>query len=554
MQAYYRFILPLVVVAGLGGCGGGSASDSDPIVLDKDVVMTETDTVEVVGSGNEAHLNVILGDTPKDLYLVLSNAGTLNTSPDILVSGKQIASDPQVTQQKATDPSLSLSPIVPAPRRITDWHAPVTTDTVSTSLTVSRQVKLFKEVGDSETFYLETDASQGSVSATLQKVVADVDTLYGKKTLNIWVADDCYGSCSKNDCIEDEDIDALADQFLKDGEDNDIYDWVSNVFGEEWGADAQSYDSDVIGESDEIDILLLDIDGDNSSDGGVLGYFYPKDSYVRTKISGSNERVMFYIDAVMFANEDTSQIDWKKETFSTLAHEFQHMIHFYQKEIKKDTVDDIWINEMLSESTEDLIATKIEHTGPRGVDPDDGSAGSPGNTLGRYPLFNVYDDSSLTSWGNSMVDYSVVNSFGAFLMRNYGGAKVLHDILYSGDGHEEAVEEATEETFGTLMAQWGAAVLLSDRIRSTSEPMTYNTGDFRYTTYGESTYKLGSINFYNYTFENAWESGPKIYTDQVWVQESGSNLYYRLGEGLSGTVSVDIESLSRDTTITLITK
>ena len=557
MQNVYRFVPLIAVALGLGGCGGDSVSDLSPIILEKNVAMTETDAVEIVGNGNEAHLTVTLGNTPKDLYLVLSNAGTLNTSPNITLNGKMIETEPQETQRKETAVPVPRSPIIPAPRRITDWHAPAKTGTESVLLSLEKQAKVYKEVGDSETFYLETDPSEGSVSATLRQVVADVTTQYGKKTLNIWVADDCYGSCSKEHCVQDEDIEALADTFLKEDPDNDIYDWVTNVFGEEWGADAQTKDSDLIGERDAIDILLFDIDGDNTGDGGVLGYFYPKDSHKQSDVSGSNERIMFYIDAVMFSNDDTSKIDWKKETFATLAHEFQHMIHFYQKEIKQGIIDDTWINEMLSESTEDLIATKIGHTGPRGVDPEDGSAGSPGNTLGRYPLFNVYDDSSLTSWGNSMVDYSVVNAFGAFLMRNYGGAKVLHDILYKGEGHEETVEEATGQTFGTLMAQWGAAVLLSDRIRSSSEPMTYNTGDFRNTTYGESTYKLGSINFYNYTLDDLYgteESGPKIYTDQVWVQESGANLYYRLGRDLSGTVSVDIDGLSRNTTISLITK
>jgi len=563
MKYIYWIVTVLLALGGLTGCDVETEEGYTPVILEKNIALNDMDAVQIVGRANEAHLQVTLGNTPKDLYLVLSNAGTLNTTPDITINGKKVAVEPQPERRQVETSAPIRSSILPAPRRISDWHASRSTEQNGSSDTTNpkRQARALsrtaKGVGESESFYLETRSSDGTVRATLRKVVANVATQYGAKTLNVWVADDSYGNCGKTVCVQDDDIDALADNFLKAGNDNDIYDWVTNVYGEEWGADAQSHDGEVIGEKDVIDILLLDIDKDNKKDGGVLGYFYPKDAYKRSKVSGSNERIMFYIDAVMFANEDTSKIDWKKETFSTLAHEFQHMIHFYQKEIKKGIVDDTWINEMLSESTEDLVATKIGHTGPRGVDPDDGSAGSPGNTLGRYPLFNYYDDSSLTSWGNTMVDYSVVNAFGAFLLRNYGGAKVLHDILYGGEGHEEAIEEATGQSFGTLMAQWGAAVLLSDQIRSEWEPMTYNTGDFRETTYGSSAYRLGSINFYNYTLKGAYgngANGPKIYTDKIWVQRAGANLYYRVGWDLDGTVPINITGLSRNTTITLITK
>ena len=157
----------------------------------------------------------------------------------------------------------------------------------------------------------------------------------------------------------------------------------------------------LIPKNDEITILLTDIDEDNSANGGVVGFFWSKDNFLATTVAGSNERVMFYIDSVMFANGDNGwDIDdyWPKELISTLAHEFQHMINFYQKYILLDTDTDTWINEMLSESTEDLVATKIRHIGPRGVDYMDGSAGDPGNTLGRYPLFNANNTLSLTSW------------------------------------------------------------------------------------------------------------------------------------------------------------
>jgi hypothetical protein len=353
-------------------------------------------------------------------------------------------------------------------------------------------------------------------------------------------------------------IDELADRFLQPGSDNDIYDWVTNIFGEEWGSDAQDHESDLISEQDEITILLTDIDSDNSPEGGVIGYFYAKDNYKQSALSGSNEAIMFYIDSVMFANTDTTRIDWKKEIYATLAHEFQHMIHFYQKAVRKNATSDVWLNEMLSETTEDLVATKINHTGPRGVDPSDGSAGSADNELGRYPLFNRYNTLSLDRWSNRLSDYSKVSAFGTFLVRNYGGAKVLHDILYTAKSHADAVEAATGKSMRTLLSQWGTAILLSDRVRTAAQDhTTYNTGDFIDNTYGNSTYRLGSIDFYNYLLKNGYgdpiQSGPRIYTVDGTVQPHGIYLY-KVAENVSGAVRIDFENLNGQTEVTLVTK
>jgi hypothetical protein len=414
--------------------------------------------------------------------------------------------------------------------------------------------------GDSQTFYLDDNSSGPTTQATLRKVVSSVTTEFGSKTLNVWVSDDSFDSgsgCSKSKCVTQNMIDALSDTFLKSDSDNDIYDWVTNIFGEEWGSDAQEQSSNLIGETDQIDILLTDIDNDDSTNGGVVGYFYSKDNYQSSSISGSNERIMFYADAVLFAKEEGSswEIDdfWPKEMISTLAHEFQHMIHFYQKTILRTSIGtDTWINEMLSETMEEVISTKIRHNGPRGVEYTDGSAGDPGNTHGRYPDFNENNTLSLTEWSGSLADYSKVNAFGAYLTRNYG-VKILHDIVHNNKVHEDAIEYAIQhissenenKTFDDILREWGGAVMLSDYENLQDTPQ-YNTGDFTANIYGNSTYQLGSINFFNYNPQ------PTIYTTNGTVEPQG-NYYYKVGEGLSGTVDINI-TLNGTTEATLIAK
>jgi len=392
-------------------------------------------------------------------------------------------------------------------------------------------------------------------NATTRKVTSNITTNFGTKTLNIWVSDDSFGSgCGKSKCVTQEMVDALADTFLISGLDNDVYDWVTNIYEEEWDSDTNGY-TGLISANDEITILLTDIDGDDSSSGGVIGFFWSKDNLDKATVSGSNERIMFYADAVMFANgEGTWDIDdfWPKEMVSTLAHEFQHMINFYQKTILLDTDIDTWINEMLSETTEDIIATKIKHIGPRGVDYTDGSAGDPGNTDGRYPLFNKNNTLSLTTWNNQLEDYSKVNAFGTYLIRNYGGAKLLHDIMHNTHENEQAIvdavnkpEEVEGKTFNNLLSEWGIAVLLSS-IESPENLPTYNTGDFTDSPYNGTTYEMGSINFFNY------DPLPNISTKAGTVQAQG-NYYYKVGDGLTGDVTINLE-LNGQTEATLIAK
>ena len=76
----------------------------------------------------------------------------------------------------------------------------------------------------------------------------------------------------------------IADAFLTDEEPdstfNDIYDWVTNIYGEEWGD--HSYPTELIGDYDEINIVLADLMDDNL-DSGVAGYFWAKDNYTKRR-------------------------------------------------------------------------------------------------------------------------------------------------------------------------------------------------------------------------------------------------------------------------------
>ena len=393
------------------------------------------------------------------------------------------------------------------------------------------------------------------------------------RTLLVYVADDCWidtgDTNDKTNLVTDAMVRALIDEFLSSGTGNDIWDWVTDLFGNPWGTAANDYSS-LIGSGAEnyITILLYDIADDNATNGGTVGYFNSLNNFENTDRPQSNERLMFAIDAVLYATDDY----WSRAVYSTLAHEFQHMIQFYQKQIVFHTgSSEIWLNEMCSLVTEDLLADKIGVPGPRGVNPDsdDGSAGIPKNCYSsRISTYNYWNDDSLTTWGgendtSQYKSYATAYTFGAFLARNYGGAALFRNIVQSQWTDERAVTEAIAKLgsygnpgFGDLMVEWAEAAITSDTIVTDASVKTYNSGGFFQSSPTDpagSGYNLGSINLYNYDADDGDNKfpgkGPIPYGD-----ESGAfgplpldatapavNLLYLAGTDLTGEHTWNVE-------------
>lgn len=512
---------------------------------------------QVVSNLPDGVTTLALGDTPKDVYLLFTNTDPVYSHTATVLHDKFTS----IQSQKVYTP-LSVIPLVPkvlhAPDYIQEFNSNSRNYLSKTDTNLQFKVLEVPDknqdiVGEEKSFCVDIDSNNNCIQwtpATSKKVISNI-TSHGIKTLNIWVSNNSFGvGCLKNKCVTQNMVDELANNFLRSGANNDIYDWVTNIYGEEWETDTNGY-TNLIPANDEITILLTDIYEDNRDDGGVVGFFWAKDNYKISLVPGSNERVMFYIDSVMFANGDnTWDIDdfWPKELISTLAHEFQHMIDFYQKNVLLNANADTWIKEMLSESTEDLVATKIKHIGPRGVDYLDGSAGLPNNPYGRYPRFNQYNTLSLTAWNNQLEDYSKVNAFGAYLIRNYGGEKILHDIMHNSSSDSQAVVDAVNnttqgsvKTIDDLIHEWGISVLLSDHIDALRNQYSYNTNDFTVSLKDPTIYKMGSINFFNYFPE------PSIETSMDAIAPQG-NYYYEVGEGIMGDFNITI---NKDANVTV---
>jgi len=532
------------------GCGveesSNSKSSSETAVagVSIEVMDASTDNYKVLKLNGDKRLQVKLGNEEKDLYVLFSNPKGSSYSASVNHNQKIVNKSNTSNQKSKIEENKHIANH--SPSYIQDFNNRALFLKNESSNIKNEKIygkTIDKENNTEKEFYMGKDSRDINVTATARKVIENVQTFFGKKSLTIWVENDAYGkNCSKAKCVNDKMINSLANKFLKSGSDNDIYDWVTNVFGEEWGS---SNSSELIANPNHIDILLTDISNDNETNGGVIGYFYSKDNFTVSRYKGSNERIMFYVDSVMFANgsDNWNENDfWPQQVFSTLAHEFQHMIYFYQKNVKRNVErTEPWINEMLSESTEDLVAVKMSIDGPRNVIASRGDAGANNNYNGRYPIFNKNNKLSPISWDNTLANYSTVSSFGTYLMRNYGGAKLLHNIVDNNLKDKEALMYAVHKhvngkskTFDDLIHEWGIAVLLSKRddISSDSGEL-YNTGDFISSDLNGIHYDLGSINFFNYS------PAPTLSTKMGQIAPH-SNYYYKVGENLRGDVDVEI--------------
>lgn len=305
-----------------------------------------------------------------------------------------------------------------------DYVAPFDTEK-NQNKALKKETKSIKKdyvKGDSKSFYVQNMETNdfSSISATL---------LYSGAHANVWV--------NNNDITEDE-ATLLGKEF-----DNKIYRLDVDNFG---------LPSDV-DQNGKVNILCYDIqDGFSGSGGYVAGYFSPRDLY---NYSYSNQSEIFYIDTYplmgMSATKDVSQ------AYSTLAHEFQHMINFNQKVFVQGLTDtDTWMDEGLSMAAEQIYT------------------GAPLND--RIDYYNEDADittgHSLLYWdnaGDTLANYSLSYLFMEYLKAQCGQGNTIYKELIN-DPHTDyqAVQNIIHKyidpnlSFGQFMTDFRAALVLKE--------------------------------------------------------------------------------------------
>ena len=237
----------------------------------------------------------------------------------------------------------------------------------------------------------------------------------------------------------------------------------------------------------KINILIGDIFSDNTNemaanDNGVMGMACQKDLYAsgvkgkNTVVDASNSGNYFYLDSYWAVKDE-------KEAFSTMAHEFQHLIGFGLKYVEYALeYDSYYLTEMLSMLTEDMMQEYLEVS-------DNNVA------LARLPLFNRYyfllglNEFSQDEY--MAIAYANAYSFGAWLSRQYGGTKLIHEMAlnkYVGiDCMVNAVNKVNGKDYSYL-----------DLLRKYTQALVFTNTDYAYPTMNKDAETSITYNGYTY--------------------------------------------------------
>ena len=251
-------------------------------------------------------------------------------------------------------------------------------------------------LGDQETLWVaDLDANRNyTITATLRHISAH---------LYMWV--------QNGEQVEDAALARSAEEFERQ-----IYPTNRYYFGSEWSP----------GVDNDVHLTVL-----NARFQGAAGYFSGADEFPRAVNPYSNQREMFYIN--LAAKRPGTQ-----EYARTLAHEFQHMIHWYA-----DANEETWVNEGASQ-----IAVVLNGYGQ--------------NDISR---FANNPDVQLNDWADTPAEAGL-HYDASYLMTSYFldrfGAEMLRELIREPSNGAASFDKVlaarqTGLTFTDLIADWAIA-------------------------------------------------------------------------------------------------
>ncbi len=210
---------------------------------------------------------------------------------------------------------------------------------------------------------------------------------------------------------------------------------IRDVFGNEpsFGPDGES----------RLTILMTDSMAD-----GIAGIFYGVDLFARdpldSQLRESNARKIFYLKYSL--NSEVTR-------YGTMAHEFQHMVNFWQKRYYggNNNYEAVWLNEGLSKYAEEVCGYGI-------LEGDQNTA-----LLIKLSQEN-FNSLSLTDW-TGLNSYGLSYLFVRFLAQEnrYGTTyrEITRGLVNSALTGTANVAAITRESFETTLARWGASIYLN---------------------------------------------------------------------------------------------
>ena len=278
-----------------------------------------------------------------------------------------------------------------------------------------------QSIGSTETFFVQAAFDSLDRSELTARFIAESEQLKIYADVSYW---DILNRFEKPEA--ERLVEALGTTF-----DTNIYPKLTTFYGNPW---TPGIDGDP-----KLFILLSPMPET------VGGYTNRDDEFERTEILDSNQKELIYLNT---AHLNSSRLP------SLLAHEFQHLITFNQKDRLQQKIDAVWLNELRSEYAPYVVGYD------RTNDPNE-------NIAVRVDQFNEDSTDKLIKWDGAPGDYASVSLFGHYLAERIG-SQLLAETAVNGSSGIESINEALEalgrpERFEDLYVDWNVATVINDR-------------------------------------------------------------------------------------------
>lgn len=189
----------------------------------------------------------------------------------------------------------------------------------------------------------------------------------------------------------------------------------------------------------KVNIVVADLyyNWKESENGGVYGYYWGADF---RKDYSCNQDAIIYLDSYFLSKSPES-------IYSTMAHEFNHMLNYINKGLENILKYSTWYTEMLSALADAMFENYLVEN----------LAEDQSITSSRIPYFNTWHNLGFSTWrsgteyypyGDVYISYGNVFAFGNFLAKNYGGFELIKEIATNRYVDEESVVQAVRKITG----------------------------------------------------------------------------------------------------------
>lgn len=452
------------------------------IKITKDWVPSNDDVMEAFG---------------KDIFLVIQNKTSSMQDVRLSPTESEFNTVTEIEKKSIHENVKYLN----VPAQLTEFY----NDFSKLSLDTGSYLSINRSQSETETTAWDANLSVGDThdfSAATKENKTNQD--YAKNAKLKKIGQHCYiWYVTKDEITVDNDkLNKLADKF------DSIYEKETYIFGTNRPSiprNAQNYyiSCPETESYPKVHVIVYDLFGDyettKKTGAGTFGYFWGLDFLKNSTLENypwgnaeekasmkklkSNECQCLHLDSY-FLSEVPDMV------YSTITHEFQHLLHYVNKTLK-DKRSETWFNEMMSMVCEDIMLTQL------GLKPADGPQS-------RFNLFNQTYDWGFQDWykdDNVYISYANAYAFGAYLLRNFG-IDFIKELAHNNYVNEEAVMQACKtcnisgiSSFSDIVHRYYNAILNPKNTENSFNKSVSKT----YSINGSSvTFNCEAINLFDY--------------------------------------------------------